>query len=113
LVCFEVMIPRMEMLPVVGKKRQNLQKGAIKLPSAYRYLVLGLILPIFVFVGMAIGYNYGATIGNLYSAIFGAVGSMVGMIVATVIIVKIVLYWDKQILRSIKKSKARQSGGTR
>jgi uncharacterized membrane protein len=102
----------MEMLSLVGKKRQSLQKDDIKFPSAYRYLVLGLLLPILVFVGMAIGYNYGATIGDFYSAIFGAVGSMVGLIVATVIIVKIVLFWDKKILRSIKKAKARQSRGT-
>jgi len=81
------------------------------LPSAYRYLVLGLLLPIFVFAGMIIGYNYGATIGDFYSAIFGALGSMTGMIIASVIIVKVALFWDKQISRSFKKLKPKRSQG--
>nr|MDO8133178.1 hypothetical protein [Candidatus Njordarchaeum guaymaensis] len=95
----------------MGKKRQSLQRHPVKLPSAYRYLVLGLLLPIFVFAGMIIGYNYGATIGDFYSAIFGALGSMTGMIVASVVIVKIALFWDKQISRSIKKSRAKRTEG--
>lgn len=81
------------------------------MPSAYRYLVLGLLLPIFVFAGMIIGYNYGATIGDFYSAIFGALGSMAGMIIASVIIVKVALFWDKQISRSFKKLKPKRSQG--
>jgi len=70
---------------------------------------LGLLLPIFVFIGMIIGYNYGATIGDFYAAIFAAVGSMTGLIVATVLIVKITLLWDKRILCALKRSRPKRS----
>jgi hypothetical protein len=96
-------------LTAMGKKRQPSQRQPAKFPSAYRYMGLGLLLPIFVFIGMIIGYNYGATIGDFYPAIFAAVGSITGLIVATVIIVKIVLFWDKRILRALKKSRTKPS----
>jgi hypothetical protein len=93
----------------MGNKGQRSQRQPVKFPSAYRYLGLGLLLPILVFIGMIVGYNYGVTIGDFYAWIFAGVGSMAGLVIATVIIVKVALIWDKRILRALKASKPKRS----
>jgi branched-subunit amino acid ABC-type transport system permease component len=71
--------------------------------------MLGLLLPILVFIGMVLGYNYGIPFGDFSAAIFAGIGSIVGLLIATVLIVKIALYWDKKILRHIRKPGVKRS----
>jgi predicted permease len=81
------------------------RKQQIQIPSVYRYLALGFLLPILVFLGMTIGYSYGTPLGDFSAALFAGVGSMVGLIIASAIIVKVALRWDKNILQYTKMSK--------
>jgi hypothetical protein len=69
-------------------------------------MALGLLLPIFVLIGIIVGNIYGMTLGGFYVVIFTVLGAMVGLGVSTAIIVKITLLWDKRILRALKKSKS-------
>jgi chromate transport protein ChrA len=84
------------------------RRKPIKLPSVYRYMALGLVLPIFVSVGMLLGYNYGQAYGEFLAWTLAAVGSIVGLIVATALIVKVVLFWDRGIKKQVKARETRQ-----
>jgi integral membrane sensor domain MASE1 len=88
------------------EQEQRQRRKSIKIPSIYRYLVLGFLLPILVSIGMVIGYNYGLPFGDFSAALFAGIGSIIGLIIATAIIVKIALHWDKEILRYTRRSNA-------
>lgn len=70
--------------------------------------MLGLFLPILVFIGMVLGYNYGISFGDFSAAIFAAIGSIAGLLIATVVIVKIALSWDRKIQRYIRKPRVKR-----
>ena len=73
--------------------------------------MLGLVLPILVFVGMFFGYNYGQAYGEFIAWAFAALGSITGLIIATLVIVKVVLFWDRKIVSQVKARGAKQSKG--
>jgi hypothetical protein len=94
------------------KNGSRRRKQQIQIPSVYRYMALGLLLPILVFIGMTIGYGYGIQSGDFSGAVFAGVGSMIGLIIASVVIVKVALRWDKNILQYTKNSKTRHQRKT-
>ncbi len=91
------------------KQEQTRRQQQIRIPGVYRYVTLGLLLPILVFIGMVLGYNYGIPFGDFSAVIFAGIGSVVGLLIATVVIVKIALYWDKKILRYVRKPGVKRS----
>jgi membrane associated rhomboid family serine protease len=88
--------------------RSGRRKQQIQIPSVYRYMALGLLLPILVLAGMIIGYNYGMPSGDFSAAIFAALGSTVGLVIASMIIVKVALHWDKNISQYTRGSKTKR-----
>jgi Ni,Fe-hydrogenase I cytochrome b subunit len=92
-----------------GPRRRGQQ---IQIPSVYRYLALGLLLPILVVTGMIIGYNYGTPSGDFSAFTFAGIGSIVGLIIASAIIIKIALRWDENIQRYTRRSKTKPSRRT-
>jgi membrane associated rhomboid family serine protease len=81
----------------------------MKIPSVYRYMTLGLLLPILVYIGIFYGYYYGQSYGEFGAAFLAALGGIAGLSIATIIIVRVVLFWDKKILRQTKAKGAKRS----
>ncbi|WXG43367.1 MAG: hypothetical protein WED04_04890 [Promethearchaeati archaeon SRVP18_Atabeyarchaeia-1] len=91
---------------MASKESRKRRRRPVKLPSVYRYMALGFLLPILVFSGMVLGYNYGKPYGDFSATLFAALGSIAGLIIASTMIVEIALFWDRKILRQTKARKS-------
>jgi hypothetical protein len=72
-------------------------------------MTLGLLLPILVYIGIFYGYNYGQSYGEFGAAFFAAFGGIAGLSIATIIIVRVVLFWDKKMMRQTKAKGGKRS----